>query len=55
MKAKVLELIKGYLARPDVRQDELTMSVLNCLAGDVMVLEEPVSGHVVTIGEPRSE
>jgi hypothetical protein len=40
MKQKVLDLINEYLKRPDVQKDELTMLVLNDLAGDVEVLSE---------------
>jgi hypothetical protein len=34
----VLDLIRGYVQRPDVQANTLTMQVLNCLAGDVQVL-----------------
>lgn len=37
---KVLALIKDYLSRPDVLQDELAVLILNALAGDVQVLEQ---------------
>ena len=40
MKDKVLELICEYMSRPEVQADVFTMQVLNCLAGDVMVLSE---------------
>jgi hypothetical protein len=32
---KALELIKEYLARPDVQKDLIAVEVLNCLAGDL--------------------
>lgn len=40
MKEKVLALIKDYLSRPDVQADLLAVEVLNCLAGDVRILED---------------